>query len=501
MASTDNLRQKRIISISHPHLLLWIPIWIGIGLRIYGLSSNSIWYDEALTVFLTRQSLMKMVSLLTTELNPPLWEILEWWIVRIFTPSEISYRVLSLISGIFTVVVAQRLLSHFQVNFTKQFLAVCILSIGPYQLWMAQDARVYALMSCLYLLGFWFIIQQKWLGVLACFGLLFYSNSAAVFCVVSLVAIGLLIYPDKWRRMVYIGCASFGLFIPWFAASFGNNLSGSYFSGYNIPPVNNQRVLEQVSYIFLTPSISNPLISSLLRLIHISVLVVFFVFLVVFLVNTFFRREDNQHEFVKNSLAPLLILIFFPLIMIIIAAWFYRNGHLILYRSFSPLAVPLVILIAVYSNLKSKFSSVILIVLLIVNLSYHFVWTVQEKGGFLKETIQKLSMIDQPSTIIFHATANSLLPFQYYLSGATHYLLDADLPAGFLVQTLQQAFDLKKISTRQIPSGSFWIIWAKDVHLPPFVEEEMNELTNKCQLMCKIYYPQAAAIDIYYCSP
>lgn len=501
MASTNNFHQKRIISFHNPILFLWIPLTIGIFLRASGLSSNSIWYDEALTIFLTRQHLIKMVSLLTVELNPPLWEILEWLIIRVFTPSEINYRMLSLISGIISLILAQRLLSHFKVNHINQFLAISILSISPYQIWMSQDARVYALMSCLYFLGFWFTIQKKWLGMFACFGLLLYSNSAAVFFVFSLIAAGLLLYPEKRRTIIYIALGSFGFFMPWFVASIWNNLPGSYFAGYNIPPVNTQRVIEQLNHVFLIASTSNFLMARLLWLIHISVFVVFLILSAYLLFPYFLGWKDNQLKFVKDSLIPLLILSLSPLLMIIITAWFYRNGHLILYRSFSPVAVPLVIMIAVLSKVKSKLSTVILIALLIVNTSYHFVWSVQEKGGYLKETIHKLPIINHHSTIIFHATANSLLPFKYYLNDATHYLLDADLPAGFMTRPLQQAFDLKKITTQQIPSESFWIIWARDAHLPPFIEEEMNKLINESSLISIISYPQAAPIYIYHSSP
>lgn len=501
MASTNNFHKKRIISFRNPDIFLWIPLLIGIVLRLHGLSSNSIWYDEALTVFLTRQPLTKMVSLQTIELNPPLWEILEWLVVYVFTPSEISYRVLSLISGIFTLFLAQRFLSHFGVNCMQQFLAISILSISPYQIWIAQDARVYALMSFLYLLGFWFIIQRKWLGTLASFSLLLYSNSAAFFFVLSLVAVGFLLYPEKRQTIFYIFSASFGLFMPWFAASFGKNLSGSYFAGYNVPPVNLQRIIEQINHIFLIQSTSYFPISELLRLIHISVFVVFYIFLGLFLFSKLLRWKDNQQKFVMDSLIPLLILSLLSLLMIIITAWFYRNGHLILYRSFSPLAVPMVMLIAVYSKAKPKFSSAILVILLIVNITYHFVWSAQDKGGYLRETIHYLPIVNQPSTIILHATANSLLPFKYYLDNATHYLLEADLPLGFLAQPLQQAFDLKKLSTQQIPSESFWIIWAKDAHLPPFVQENMKEIIKDSRLISKITYPQAAPIYIYYSSP
>lgn len=501
MASTNNHPLKRIIFPPTATLYLWIPLSVGVVLRVYGISSNSIWYDESLTIFLTRQPLMNMVSLLTAELNPPLWEILEWFVIRVFMPSEISFRLLSLISGISTLIVAHKLLSFFQVDFLRQFLVMSILSLSPYQIWLAQDARIYGLMSLVYLLGFWFIIQQKWLGMFACFGLILYSNSAGVFFFLSLIIIALCLYPEKWRMILLISCGAVSLFIPWLISSFGNNLSGNYFAGYNIPPVNAQRVLEQLNNIFLAASTSNSPLPGLLWIINLFILIFFFAFVGLFPVFLILRRKINPNSTIRTNLSVLLTLIFLPLGMIILTALVYDNGHLILYRSFSPLSVPLILLISEFSKFKSKFASAVLIIFLLINLSYHSAWSVQEKGGYLKETLQNLSIPNQPSTIIFHATANSLLPFSYYLNNATHYLLEADLPAGFLIEPLQQTFGLMKISPEQIPSTSCWIIWADDAHLPPFVTESMNNLTKHSLLMGKIAYPQAATIYIYRANP
>ena len=498
MDSTNHFSKKQVIIVLiRQNYHFWIPLLIGIVLRLSGIVRNSIWYDEALTIYLTRQPLTKMINLLTAELNPPLWEILEWFPTRLVPIPELGYRLLSLLSSLATLIVAQRLFAFFEVDRRRQFLGLSILAVSPYQIWMAQDARVYALMSFLYLLGFWFLIQQKWWGLLACCGLLLYSNSAAVFYVATLLAIGLLLHSQNKAHLLGVGLGAAALYSPWLIGAFANNLSGDYISGYNIPPVTAQRLIEQFNLIFLIGLTSNPLIRDLLKLMTTSIVLSF---LLITLLAFFFGMRHKPFKQAQFGIISLLILSIMPLALITLTGWVYQNGHIVLYRSFSPLAVAIILLIAMYSKMQTKLSTVPLLLLLAISIGYHTIWSPQEKGGHLKEIVQELSIPDEADTVIFHITATSLLPFELYLSNANHYLLDANLPAGFLNKPLQVSFGLKKVSPQEIPSDSYWLVWAKDAHLPPFISEMANDIINENQPVARIEYPQAATIYIYHVS-
>ncbi len=81
-------------------------------------------------MFLTRKPLFEMVSLITNELNPPLWEILEWFAICILPASEASYRLLSIVPSLGLLVITDRLLWHFKVNSARRFLTLSILAIS-----------------------------------------------------------------------------------------------------------------------------------------------------------------------------------------------------------------------------------------------------------------------------------------------------------------------------------------------------------------------------------
>ncbi|MEW6504523.1 MAG: hypothetical protein AB1457_11230 [Chloroflexota bacterium] len=485
---------KSQLSITPIYLL--IPFGLALLFRCWGIRTSSIWYDEALTIYLTKEPLINMVKMISAELNPPLWEILEWTIVRLLFPSEISYRLLSLISSLGLMVIAHKILVYFQASQARQFLTLSILALSPYQIWMAQDARVYALMSFLYLLGFWFLIQRRWWGLFACCGLLLYSNSASVFYVLTLLVVGLILYHQNISKLFGVGVGASLVYSPWFIGAFINNLAGEYFRGYNIPPVNTQRLIEQMQLIFMIGMTSNRLVGDLLRLLNAFFVLVPLVTMGIIESSKIIRLFSKD----RAGMVSMLLISILPLALITLTAWLYQNGHLILYRSLSPIAVPIILMLAVCVKTHPKLSTALLSILIVLNISYHFIWSPLEKGGYLKEVIQELSFQDKENNVIFHATATSLLPFQYYLKDASHYLLEADLPAWFLVEPLQQAFGLRKITPEQIPSDNYWVVWAKDAHLPLFVSQVMNEIVHEEQLVAKIEYPQMSPIYIYYVS-
>ncbi|MEN4011220.1 MAG: hypothetical protein ROW48_04245 [Bellilinea sp.] len=487
---TKILQEEKINRVkNNVHLL--IPLGLALYLRWADIGKSSIWYDEALTINLTRQPVFEMVRLLTNELNPPLWEIIAWFMVQILPPNEYSYRLVSFLSAIGIWILAQKILSYHQTGKLHQFLTLSLLAVLPYQIWMAQDARVYALMSYLYLLGYWFVIHRKWLGLFACCGLLLYSNSAALFYVASLLIIGVFYHPQNRVKTVVIGTGGVLIFSPWIFGSFLSNLSGQYFSGYGIPPVNAQRIIEQVSNIFMIGGNNLPLIFDVARVMSILTILV--------LMGGFVIKKILERKSISISI-PLLsvsLLAVVPLVLITLVAWIYNNGHLILYRSFSGISAPLILLIAVHFSSVKNFSTIILTVFFVIYSATYLFWSPQTKGGYLKEKITLYPIENHSSTVIFHATATSLLPFDYYLDGASHYLLDAELPAWFLIEPLQQAFRIQKITPHQIPSDSYWVVWARDNHLPPQVHDEMAALVKTAQPLGVIDYPQAARIEIY----
>jgi mannosyltransferase len=116
--------------------------------RIYRLDHQSIWYDEAVSVYFANQSLKDLVVGVSTDNHPPLhFFALHFWL-KLAGQSEFAVRFLSLISGVLAV---PMLFQLGQELFNQRIgsLAAFLLSISPFHVWFSQEARMYTLAALL----------------------------------------------------------------------------------------------------------------------------------------------------------------------------------------------------------------------------------------------------------------------------------------------------------------------------------------------------------------
>jgi len=478
---------KRISHSISGNFFLLFPLGIGLILRLHGLEQNSIWYDEALTIFLTRLPLLPMIRTISFELNPPLWEILEKVVVLIFPQQAWGYRILSLFFSLGILWVGEQILAFYKVQRSLRLMTLILLALLPYQIWMAQDARVYALMSYLYLQGFLFILQKNFLGLLACSGLLLYSNSAAPFYVMTLFIIAFLGYPHEWKKIFYTGFIAILCFSPWIFI-WGKALEGGFFSGINVPEVNGERLFFQLSYVFWIDNLS---------LFNLILSIGGFTFLIVILLSfTLLGLIQKAYHFKLLLFAPALLCIF-PILTIFFAGMVYHSGHLIVYRSLSGVSAATILFLACLLNEYRKPSKVIYGILIALSVLYLLSWSPNQKGGYLKEKLENLKPEILSGDIFYHSTATTLLPFKFYLKGHSHYLLDEKFPPGFMIPPFQEAFNLQKAPLEKLDAHRVWIIYSNDSQLSPQIHERMKAYIHSTKYVEKIEYPQAAPIEIY----
>lgn len=79
-------------------------ILIGLFLRVYHLQTQSIWFDEAFSVFESKMSLPQLVeTVASVENSPPLYFVfLHYWMM-IFGSSESAVRFLSALFGVLAI--------------------------------------------------------------------------------------------------------------------------------------------------------------------------------------------------------------------------------------------------------------------------------------------------------------------------------------------------------------------------------------------------------------
>src|ERR1700757_5451889 len=98
--------EKRIVLV-----VLVLVLISGAALRIVKLGSESLWLDEAYSIYTSQESLPAIVQETSKDVHPPLYYfVLHYWI-RSFGISEFAVRFLSVIFGVMAIAAIYKLAS------------------------------------------------------------------------------------------------------------------------------------------------------------------------------------------------------------------------------------------------------------------------------------------------------------------------------------------------------------------------------------------------------
>jgi hypothetical protein len=128
---------------------------VGGAIRFATLGQQSFWLDEAVTGRLMRLGFASMLRAIPhSESTPPLYYILAWLWTRAFGVSEVGLRSLSAVLGTVTIpllyATAARIFDR-----RAGLVAAALGSFAPLLIWYSQEARSYALLVALCVVGLW----------------------------------------------------------------------------------------------------------------------------------------------------------------------------------------------------------------------------------------------------------------------------------------------------------------------------------------------------------
>ena len=135
---------------------------VAAGLRFYGLSENSVWYDEAVAAS-NSSDLSEVVTNTRHRNSSPLLYPLALWAVQKVAVSAFSIRVLPATASVLTVAALLFLLPRVGVSRTAAFLAALLAALSVAAIQHAQDAREYsidALLAVLMIAGLLCYLQD-----------------------------------------------------------------------------------------------------------------------------------------------------------------------------------------------------------------------------------------------------------------------------------------------------------------------------------------------------
>jgi len=211
-------------------LALIAVVVIGAGLRVYRLGSESLWLDEAYSIFAAHLPAPDIVPEISRDVHPPLYYyLLHFWMMP-FGDSEFAARMLSVVFGVIAIVMVYRIGS---VLFDRRtgLCAAVLMAASHFNIEYSQEARMYELLTLLAAISFWFFLKflkrDSSVPILVAYilstSLLTYTQVYSLFVVVAEnLFFGLLVFSSRELFFKKLGrwCLSqvtIGvLFLPWF---------------------------------------------------------------------------------------------------------------------------------------------------------------------------------------------------------------------------------------------------------------------------------------------
>lgn len=131
---------------------------LGFFLRLHNLGGASLWFDELWTVNKLKFSTIQMIeSVSVTAATPLYYLLLKPW-VRVFGYSEFSLRFPSLIFSTLSIILIYKLSKELFGSKVGIYSAL-FLSVSPYSIYYAQEAKWYSLFWCLGILSFLYFLR------------------------------------------------------------------------------------------------------------------------------------------------------------------------------------------------------------------------------------------------------------------------------------------------------------------------------------------------------
>ena len=125
-------------------LIVAAIVLLALGLRLVDLTGESLWYDEAYSVWTSKMEIASLQTLWEWQIEFPLYYLLLHYWMRLFGDGEFSVRALGALTGALSVapiyLLGKSLRGH-----RIGILAALLLAVNPYHVWYSQEVRMFSL--------------------------------------------------------------------------------------------------------------------------------------------------------------------------------------------------------------------------------------------------------------------------------------------------------------------------------------------------------------------
>jgi len=198
--------------------------------RLIGITSRPIWYDEAFSILFSEKGLGAMLygtlaptGIGSADIHPLGYYTLLWLWMKVFGNSLVAARSLSIIAGVVSIYLIYLIALKATSDSGMAHLSMLFAAMAPFQVHYAQEIRMYAFLT-MWLLLATYAYQRgvregnwKWWAIFSISAALAqYSHNLAAFYLVPLALLTLL--QKNWsafRAMILAGVGALLLYGPW----------------------------------------------------------------------------------------------------------------------------------------------------------------------------------------------------------------------------------------------------------------------------------------------
>jgi len=468
------MRHSLIGIFSNTKVRLISILFIALSVRLLGIVSRPIWYDEAFAILFSEKGLGQMLygTLAPTgagsaDIHPLGYYTILWGWMKIFGESLIATRALSILAGVATIYLVYQI-SKELFNTKTAETAALIAALTPFQVHYAQEIRMYAFLAFWLLLAAYSYLRGStsgnwrwWLVFGVTSALAQYTHNLAAFFLVPLAVTPLLKRDWKTLRSVLIsGLFAILLYLPWLIQLPSQLARVDQAYWVTKPDLSD---LFTLLIIFTT---NTPLPSTwVLPALTVAILIV-----VVGVLQTIRTKGGTEKA---NGLWVLYLSFIPPIFLFFFSQWL----PVYIERALLPSSAVFCIWLAwvIHHTYLPKVGQGILILLLTIAFTMGIYQHVTYRGfpyGPFKEITAYLSENAKPGDLILHSNKLSMLPALYF---------DRSLPQTFIGDIPGSAADTLAPATQEV------------LHIE--AESDIRSAVNGAERVWYIIYQQS--IDEY----
>lgn len=472
-------------------------------LRFYGLSKESLWLDEAVTIIRLSSTLNNALGGEST--NPPLYYVLLHFWMKVFGSTEAGARSLSILPSLIAVILTY-LLGNRLYNRGTGLIAASFMAISTFQISYAQEARAFTLLMGLLLASMLFMdiaLKSKsksksmwgWFGYFVFTVASLYTHFYAVFFVIGENLFFLLCWKKSRHKItpwLTVNLAILLAFLPWMMVMLKTAGGAGQYRRYLLLKV------PQALFSFLAGKTLVPLDEAAVKDIpgtlisHWHFLLMAMVSFGVVLFAAFcaipqYRR--GTYFFLSMCLGPMSLAFFISFKIMIFDERYLIGVSPVLYLFF---ASGLVYIITSYSrfNAPAKLVALVAVILVVTSLAlglYNYYFNPRFGKEQWREVVQYVEVHGTPGDPILFYPDFVIAPYEYYANRPDLHFV----PITKSMEN-QEVIEWKRTLQTVGPDNRLWLVvsHAHDDEIP-------RRFKRIFSLKLHMQFPKAKGIDLY----